>query len=283
MRLFLRKATDAARRAAPATTQDAKMGILVEGRHMKQITIVAVFAVAMLASTAVARGQTYILDHFNCYQIQPSHPADAVVALKDQFRSYDAVNVLSKFRFCNPTAKGVQTPGGPVITKITHPNDHSTLYQLNPQQPVNLKVVVKNQFGDQSLTVTDARYLAVPTQKSPHRQPPVDLDHYLCYAASGLQVAVPASLADQFQRERVKVTTPVLLCNPVQKQHNGAVTDIRHPDDHLVCYTKTPRQFATARGIKNQLESTQINTIASDLLCVPSKKQVLGTADEPIE
>lgn len=249
---------------------------------MKRTALVAVFAVAISAGAGTANAQ-YILDHFNCYQIQPGPTADAVVGLSDQFASYQAL-VQSKFRFCNTTAKAVLGPdGNPVITPIRHRDDHLTLYQLSPQPPVNLTVLVSNQFGEQTLVVFDARYLAVPTQKSPHQQPPVDLDHFLCYAASGKQVAVPAFLADQFHQERVKVNSPVLLCNPVKKEHNGTITDIRHPDNHLVCYTKTPRQFVTTRGVRNQFQATQITTIASDLLCVPSKKQILGTADEPID
>jgi hypothetical protein len=235
----------------------------------------SLLAAAFLIGATAAQGQ-YILDHFNCYQIQPAPPADAVVELLDQFNNISVANVLNRFRFCNPTRKVVP---GPVVTPVTHPDDHLTLYLLSPQQPVNLNVLVSNQFGNQPLTVFDARYLAVPTQKAPHTNPPVDLDHYQCYAATGQQLLKPAFLWDEFHQERVGVIAPVLLCNPVRKLHNGAITEIRHPDDHLVCYTKTPRQFVTTRGIKNQFQSTQITTIASDLLCVPSRKQVLGPAD----
>jgi hypothetical protein len=157
------------------------------------------------------------------------------------------------------------------------------LYQVSPQPPVNLTVLVSDQFGEQTLVVFDARYLAAPTQRSPHQQPPVDLDDFLCHAASGKQVAVPAFLADQFHQEKVKVNSPVLLRNPVKKEHNGTITEIRHPDDHLVCYTKTPRQSVTTRGIRNLFQSTRITTIASDLLCIPSKTKILGPADEPVD
>jgi hypothetical protein len=46
-----------------------------------------------------------------------------------------------------------------------------------------------------------------------------------------------------------------------------------------VCYTKTPRQFANTRKFRNQFESALLVTIASDLLCVPSKKAIVGPAD----
>lgn len=218
----------------------------------------------------------YVLDHFNCYQIQPTPPGGAVVDLRDQF-NHPGVNisVSNKIRFCNPTYK---VTSGPVVTPIAHPDDHLTFYRLSPQPPANLIVEVNNQFGPQQLVVTDPVLLAVPTQKSPHPNPPVDLDHYQCYRASGAPVAKPAILADQFHRERVQVNTPVLLCNPVMKQHAGAVTEILHPDHHLVCYSKTVRPFTATRGIRNQFETGQITTIASDWLCVPSQKQILGPA-----
>lgn len=239
------------------------------------------FSAVLLIGTAAAQAQVYTLDHFNCYQIQATPPPDAVVDLSDQFGSHQAINVQSKFRFCNPTFKGVPGPtGGLVVTPITHPNDHLTFYHLSPQPPVNLNVLVSNQFGEQTLTVFDARYLAVPTQKSPHPQPPVDLDHFQCYAATGHQLMKPAALKDEFHSEQVQLISPVLLCNPVKKRHNGVITDILHPDNHLVCYTKTPRAFVTQRNLRNQFGTAQaIATIASDLLCVPSKKAIQGPAD----
>jgi hypothetical protein len=232
-------------------------------------------AASLVLGAMTAQAQ-YVLDHFNCYQIQTTPPPGAVVNLVDQFNIPGLnVNVLNKIRFCNPTYKVVQ---GPVVTPITHPDDHLTFYRLSPRPPINLNVMVDNQFGPQQLLVTDPVLLAVPTQKSPHPNPPVDLDHYQCYIAAGQPVLKPAILADQFHRERVQVNTPILLCNPVRKEHNGAVTEIRHPDDHLVCYSKTLRQFANTRDIKNQFEASQIITIASDWLCVPSKKQIIGAA-----
>jgi len=238
------------------------------------------FAAAVLLFGAAAADAQYVLDHFNCYQIQTTPPADAVVGLSDQFGQGNA-KVQSKFRFCNPTAKVVQSPtGGTVVTPITHPDDHLTLYTIQSDQPpANLNVTVSNQFGEQRLTVFDARFLAVPTHKAPHPNPPVDLDHYQCYRASGQPIQRPAYLRDQFHPEQVRVNNPVLLCNPVKKQHNGAVTEVRHPDHHLVCYTKTPRQFVNTRDFRNQFESSQLITIASDLLCVPSKKAIVGPAD----
>ena len=77
---------------------------------MKRTTLVALFAVALTAGAGTANAQ-YILDHFNCYQIQPTPPPDVAVRLSDQFGLYQA-NVQSKFRFCNVTAKSVLGPDG---------------------------------------------------------------------------------------------------------------------------------------------------------------------------
>jgi hypothetical protein len=235
-------------------------------------------AVSVFAGAFFAQAQVYVLDHFNCYQIEPSPPLNAAVALQDQFASTTAT-VLNRIRFCNVTSKVVQGPGGPVVTPITHRDDHLTLYTLSPQPPVNLNVLVSNQFGEQPLTVIQAKFLAVPTQKAPHQQPPVDLDHYKCYSVAGNPVQRPVRLQDQFRIEGALVSVPALLCNPVKKQHSGNVVEVKHPEDHLVCYRKTPRSFSMARDFKNQFESARFGTIASDMLCVPSKKKVLGPAD----
>ena len=44
---------------------------------------------------------------------------------------------------------------------------------------------------------------------------------------------------------QVRAVRPRLLCNPVEKHHNGQVYSIEYPDRHLVCYDIAPPPFNT--------------------------------------
>ena len=139
--------------------------------------------------------------------------------------------------------------------------------------------MVSNQFGQQTLSVADARILAVPTGKGippvVAPPPPTDLDHYKCYAASGpTLVNVLANLKDQFTSENVTVLRPVIFCNPVRKSHNGVATGILHPNIHLTCYTTSTSAFpGIAINIRNQFGVfNALGVRQPDLLCVPSLK-----------
>ncbi|UCD22383.1 MAG: hypothetical protein JSW22_01740, partial [Chloroflexota bacterium] len=123
------------------------------------------------------------VNHFKTYRAawpiepppewEPPLPVD--VQLEDQFVTINAT-VWEPYLFANPTAKG----HGEDWTPIWDPNDHLTLYYIEPwADPQVWQVSVDNQFGpDQVLTIAGPYYLAVPTQKIPH-DPPADLNHFL--------------------------------------------------------------------------------------------------------
>lgn len=213
------------------------------------------------------------LDHFYCYRVKEGLPVNQTVLLKDQFDQnfLDAV-VGVALRLCNPVEK---THNGKVF-KVTHPNDHLVWYKIGtPVAPPQIKVDVNNQFGKRRLKVyLPAEALAVPSQKLPH-DPPKDTDHFKCYRVKGDAINVPVGLKDQFQATQVSVLRPVYLCNPTIKNHNGALTDIKYPQAHLVCYTVTPKDFVKKVTTINQFRQENLKTSVADLLCAPSKKEIV--------
>jgi hypothetical protein len=157
-------------------------------------------------------------------------------------------------------------------------------------------VVVRNQFGLQSLRTGQAVILAVPTAKFLTPPPatavptpvPLGLDHFKCYIASGRNIDAAVNLKDQFKTSPAVVLQPALFCNPVQKTipnsttpNGGTITPITNPTAHLTCYVTTQGNFQTQVFILNQFTPlVQPNpphvqplvVVNSEMLCVPSLK-----------
>lgn len=217
------------------------------------------------------------VDHFRCYPPLTNPTLPTNIQLIDQFdaalHQVENINQLILFRFCNPVQKTI----GDVITPMVSIKHHLTIFLINPQPIIMRTVVVRNQFGTQTLSVADARALAVPTGKAIQPNPappaPADMDHYKCYIASGNPVNVLANLKDQFLSENVGITSPLAFCNPVKKIHDGVLTGILNPDVHLVCYATTASVFDGANiNISNQFGLFSLSLNRPDLLCVPSLK-----------
>jgi hypothetical protein len=229
------------------------------------------------------------VDHFRCYLPLNNPVVNTNIQLIDQFdaalHSVENINQLILFRFCNPVKKQV----GGVVTPMVSIKHHLTIFLINPQPIIMRTVTVRNQFGTQTLSVADARALAVPTGKAIYPNPappaPTDMDHYKCYIASGNPVNVLVTLSDQFFAESVWVTQPLAFCNPVKKIHDAITTTILNPDGHLVCYATTPSAFAGATvNISNQFGLFTLELGRPDLLCVPSLKlawSVVATPTDP--
>jgi hypothetical protein len=240
-------------------------------------TFLAAAALLILTgSAASAQDNPFRTDHFKCYRLeQATQVIPAPVRLLDQWGILQAV-VGNIVRLCNPTRKFHDG----AVTPIQNPDDHLTLHQLGPQPLplVNRRVLIRNQFGVQTLITHRARVLAVPTQKSPHG-PPQNTDHFNCYAAEGQPLNVPVGLQDQFFGSRHELAQPVLFCNPAQKWHEGNVTPIGNPQDHLTCYRMTPQPFTEQRGIRNQFGEFRIETAVADMACVPTLKLAWDVID----
>jgi hypothetical protein len=225
-----------------------------------------------------------VLDHFKCYQVEGGRSLGETVELQDQFVTINATVEDAKF-FCNPVAK---SHCGKVVSPISHPDWHLTLYNITCQETTPLwSVNVSNQFGQQKLLVGAPVMLAVPTQKVwwPACDPPVGLDHFLLYRATGPVLNVTLKLLkDQWHSEtNVVVVRPVYFANPVQKTHDCEVTEIENPEAHLVFYEIVGEPFTTTVVISNQfVTNCTLNVATPHLLAVPSEKTGFDKVHCPI-
>ena len=218
------------------------------------------------------------LDHFKGYWTDESTAPyiGKVVYLEDQFVAINAT-VEDAYWFCNP----VEKLHDDVLTPISNPDHHLTIYSLDYEEEPQMRLVeVNNQFGTQNLTVWGPVMLAVPTQKVEpgSHEPPLRLDHYLLYQVEeGPPVDVVVVLNDQFGGEPdALVYEPVFLANPVRKGHAGAaVTEIVDPDAHLVFYGIESQPFQTQIQVVNQFGNQTLDLTYPDLLAVPSEKTEL--------
>jgi hypothetical protein len=213
-------------------------------------------------------------DHFKCYRVREGsrrfHPGP--VSLVDQFGA--AANVAEEpERLCNPVDKEGEG--------ISDPTAHLMCYDLASQPGFEPRaVVVRNQFGDQILTVIRPDSLCVPAEKD-GVESPLDLNHFKCYRVAqrhGKFAARTVELADQFETKRTVVQKPVLMCNPVDKNGEGIVD----PAAHLTCYRiiEAPGQEEFLQRevtVEDQFTEQAVSAFRgtcrrASLLCVPSLK-----------
>ena len=223
------------------------------------------------------------LDHFKGYMVSQASPLGINVHLKDQFVDIDAT-VEQALGFANPTEKVYgQT------TDISNPDHHLTVYNITCEgEPVTWYVEVHNQFGTQNLTVWGPIGLAVPTQKvAPgNHTEPLSLDHYLLYLVmDGPSVNVNVGLKDEFGNDpSAMVGQAVVFANPVQKTVGTTVTNIAHPDEHLVfyyidnCQTLAP-QVQVVNQFNTQTQTLNLGEPAVGL-AVPSEELSFAPAPD---
>jgi len=218
-------------------------------------------------------------DHFRMYEIDPgTQPyVGEVVQLKDQFHDepFDAF-VEEAVAFCNPVDKDHD-----LYWPSYHWNYHLMVYSLYYEElPWVYEVTVDNQFGEgQVLYVYGPVALAVPTHKlfPDDFGPPEGLDHFLLYQVVDYTVLpdVFVELWDQFTWEpEVLVFEPDLFANPVQKTFLGEVTEIEHPDWHMVFYDtgNPPLDLPVEVWIDNQFGVQGFTVTLPYSLGVPSQK-----------
>ena len=138
-------------------------------------------------------------------------------------------------------------------------------------------VTVSNQFGQRELNVRTADTLCVPSEKE-EVSSTLALDHFKCYksrTAKGESRFEPRILflSDQFESKNIKVSRPVTLCNPVDKDGSG----IGDPEGHLVCYdlkeVKGEKRLDRRDVlVENQFGDLILSARQPDSLCVPSTK-----------
>lgn len=241
-----------------------------------------VMAVALLLIAAPASSQpagTFVIDHQHVYMLEVPMSGHAPITLMDQFiETQNEVTFMDRFSL--PVDKNGEG--------ILNPEWHYTWWKLEGDLSNPFAhVIVRNQFGDQSLDVGPADYLLAPTLKNsgPGRVPDltgvdgettVGPDHYKCYQVFGAPMTKDVALSHQFGTFTNTVMEPRYLCNPVNKKHAGAEYPINNPDDHLVCYQILPNGLPVPLtvGIYDQFLETQVVLRVEDLLCVPSEKEI---------
>jgi hypothetical protein len=114
------------------------------------------------------------------------------------------------------------------------------------------------------------------TEKVSAGNPTPTLDHFKCYRVVGgaFDGSPTPNVKDQFNEEVMTVGKPVLLCNPVDKIHNGIHSGINNDRDHLVCYRTISNPDPTLFvRVSNQFGIRNLVVLeAENLLCLPSLK-----------
>lgn len=117
--------------------------------------------------------------------------------------------------------------------------------------------------------------------------PPPDtamsLDHFKCYVAEGEVPEIEVlRLEDQFHIEKdVQLAELRYFCNPVTKFINNEPHEAAPDEDHLTCYMIKPQEpFEATVIVHNQFGETELKTLNSELLCVPTHKHNFKKSDE---
>lgn len=108
---------------------------------------------------------------------------------------------------------------------------------------------------------------------------PFQVDHFKCYLPeeSSEIKRSPVRLLDQFGVSNTTVSKIFRLCNPTRKIHDGQVTPIRQPDNHLTLHVTGPQPIVHRRlKIRNQFGEQQLLTHDARILAVPTQKRPHG-------
>jgi hypothetical protein len=206
-------------------------------------------------------------DHFKCYKTRAEPFAQRSVSLVDQFTASTAT-VIRPDRLCNPADKNGEG--------ITDPTAHLMCYRIREGSFARRNALVRNQFGDQTVSVVKPDSLCNPADKDGiPRQ--TDGNHFKCYRVRASSfTALTVNVVDQFETSPTTLVKLRLLCNPVDKNGEGIV----NPDAHLACYTIkgggarfTPRAVTVMDQFAQQdLRALRGECRKRSFLCVPSQK-----------
>jgi hypothetical protein len=156
--------------------------------------------------------------HQQCYAVR-GEPVNQPVAVLNQFGIQNLV-VKRAQRLCLPTRKRELRRGR--LKPIRVPIEHFTCYgvrarsPLYSQRPLPGKIRTKDQFRRERVKLGRPKWLCAPTDKE---QEGLDLSiqHEVCYAIKGRKARKRVQIKNQFERKRLRVTKPKLLCVPSAK------------------------------------------------------------------
>lgn len=229
-----------------------------------------------LGTLSVATVASPVQDHYKCYRARTKPFTRRTVGLIDEF-AVSTASIVSPLRFCNPADKNGEG--------IDDPTAHLMCYQIREAPFTRRTVSVRNQFGDQSLTVVKPESLCNPAEKDGVTSP-LQINHYKCYRAVGVGfVPQTVGVADQFETQSATLLRARLFCTPVDKNGEGIVD----PAAHLTCYTIQSGDAFTPRmvSVVDQFAEQDFTTLRGDcrkrsLLCVPSEKDPSGTTSTSV-
>jgi len=232
------------------------------------------------------------VDHQLCYTAAGLHfRVPSGVRLIDQFSPNGFVPKISPTLdvHCNPAEKIL--PTGHVVP-ITNPNAHLACFPLAPasRQPTPT-VQVTNQFGTGTLIPGQPNLVCLPSWKSltgpPGKKPatPPGLNHFTCYPVklapgSAPYKPPPVMLKDEFATKGPVGATvsriPIELCLPTEKIVGTHVFPIINPAMHLLCFPVTATPVIPKVWDENQFGTSVAQVHATNWLCVPSTKKIVG-------
>ncbi|MHC4406518.1 MAG: DUF7450 family protein [Planctomycetota bacterium] len=240
---------------------------------MKKSMLLAVLMTAALifawaaSGLAQERPQPLKLDHFKVYRLKPQEIGP--VLLKGQFDPKPRKVVVGPLtHFANPASKN----GAGIFDK----NAHLAWYRIQQEKEPERVVLVRNQFGEQKLTLGQPRFLLAPAKKGKEGgEFPKRLDHYKCYEViKGEPAQKVVSLEDQFGAERqAKVGRPRLLGVPVEKTYHGKTFEIQNKEAHLLVYDISRKEHPREIEVADQFGERTLVVSFSEFLCVPSIKK----------
>ena len=231
-----------------------------------------------------------VADHYLGYDVKETKGTPKFdkfdVDLTDQFVS-GTFEVKKPERLYNPVDKN----GEGISDEFTHLLGYKIkALKGEPKFDKVTNVFVTNQFGEITVDVKKPKLLLVPSSKDlfgiPSELDAITVNHFKCYDVK-VTKGTPkfekrtVELTDQFESKTFEVKKPKMLCNPVQKTHDGTTTEIIDPENHLLCYDVKPAKEEPKHEKRksvftnNQFGPEQLDTKKEKELCVPSMKTLL--------
>ncbi|ANM28831.1 hypothetical protein ABI59_03245 [Acidobacteria bacterium Mor1] len=232
-----------------------------------RVNVRLLIALALIACVAPAFAEE-AKDHYKCYDAKPLSSFNGPdVDLVDRFGPTLA-DVVKLDKLCTPVDKNGEG--------MVDPNTHLACYSINDDPDfADAQMEIWNQFGEESLRITRAGTLCVPTVIDGETASGA-VDHFKCYrGGTKFDSTIPysprdVSAVDRFRTNVDTAEAPVAFCNPVDKNGEG----IGSTKSHLECYNvedRALRPLNEVLNVTNQFGSQRIILKRQESLCVPTR------------
>jgi len=205
----------------------------------------------VIVNEASAQTISIPVGDFYCWSLVPTQIdiETTPVTLLDQFHEYQGITEFEALQFCDNADKDLPDPQtgafslDPPDFLSPFMSQHYTTYKIldgfDPDERVDIGV------GNFGIVLPDTPVgpvveLWVPNEKT--RPGGVEFSdnfdfHYVCYDLDEPSIDKLIQMRTQFGITQIKVLEPILLCNPVQKTHDGIVNpDALKLREHLTCF-----------------------------------------------